>query len=523
MNLTTSTNTHIKRFKQLNSSKKSEDNTKLLSEKFSSELSTILELMTHIDNIESKEKKIILGELGTFMQIKEFYKGHFFRKIYETNNDFIMLLKGKIMEFEVKYINISMSFQEFILFVTNLFLLDEKFLYWDCIEKNCEAFPFNIFKYFINNWFDGIKIPKEKKNNNKKWIREINVIEICKELNMKNFDFGEELKKLKKKIAKSYWKKFDTNNKKLTEEEYSNLIKSFFEIYNSNINIENKEKSLSKEVKYKVCLPYFFKKRIIKPISFIGDLNRPIQMKNYSSFVCLNDCFAIYINKLKISPKRLLYKYIYNNKVNYIAENLFKKHFLFENISVDYLNTFGRYMSIININKNEILFKQGEPHKGIYIIIKGNVQLDTYRSYKDLMYVNFLLMHSLDYCSNFISNMKKKEIEFNKKNKTYLNGYYDYNSDLNNIMKNQIFKEKSIIKNNIIFFIYKKHDIIGLGEIYDYKKKINIFTAKSISDNTEIIFIPNEVFQALLSCESIYNKCGIITEEKKGVFNKCIN
>ena len=522
MNLTTSTNTHIKRLKQLVLGKKTEDNSRLLSEKFSSELSSISELISHIDNTESIGKRTILGELGTFLQIKEYNKCHFFRKIYEINNDFIMLLRGKIMEFEIKYVNISMSFQEFILFVIKLYLLNEKFLYWDCIEKNCEAFPFNIFKYFINNWLGGIKMPEEEKNGGKKWIKDINVIEICKELNMKNFDFEEEFKKLKNKINKSYWKTFDANGKKLTEEEYSNLIKSFFEIYNSNIDIENKDKSLIKDVKYKVCLPYFFMKRIIKPISFIGDLNRPIQLKNYSSLVCLNDCFVIYINKLKISPTRLLYKYIYNNKVNYIAENLFQKHFLFKNISVDYLNTFAKYMTILNMNKNEIIFKQGEPHKGVYIVINGNVQLETYQSYKDLIYVNFLLMHSLDYCPNFISNMKKKEMEM-KKNKSYLNGYYDYNSELNNLMKNQIFKEKAIIKDNIIFCIYKKNDIIGLGEFYDYKNKINIFTAKAINNDTEIIFIPNEVFQALLSCELIYNQCGIITEENKGVFNRCID
>ena len=521
MNLTTSANAHIKRFKQLVLGKKTEDNSRLLSEKFSSELSTISELISHIDNTDTIGKKTILSELGTFMQIKEFNKGHFFRKIYETNNDFMMLLRGKIMEFEIKYINISMSFQEFILFVIKLYLLNEKFIYWDCIEKNCEAFPFNIFKYFIDNWSDGIKMPEEEKNSGKKWIKDINVIEICKELNMKNFDFEEELKKIKNKINKSYWKNFDANNKKLTEAEYSNLIKSFFEIYNSNIDIENKEKSI-KDVKYKVCLPYFFMKRIIKPISYIGDLNRPIQLKNYSSLVCLNDCFIIYINKLKINPTRLLYKYIYNNKVNYIAENLFKKHFLFKNINVDYLNTFGKYMTVINMNKNEILFKQGEPHKGVYIVINGSVQLDTYQSYKDLIYVNFLLMHSLDYCPNFISNMKKKEMEM-KKNKSYLNGYYDYNSDLNNLMKNPIFKEKAIIKDNIIFYIYKKNDIIGLGEFYDYKNKINIFTAKAISNDTEIIFIPNEVFQALLSCDLIYNQCGIITVENKSIFNRCID
>ena len=85
------------------------------------------------------------------MQIREFNKGHFLRKIYESNNDFIMLLKGKIMEFEIKYLNKIMTFPEYILFVIKLFLLKENFIYYDCIEKNKDTFPFNLFKYFIYN------------------------------------------------------------------------------------------------------------------------------------------------------------------------------------------------------------------------------------------------------------------------------------------------------------------------------------------------------------------------------------
>ena len=533
MKLPSHTKQHIKRFRQLIIGKlnsDSENNSKLLSDKFSSELSSIPELDMHIDNSDSKEKKTILGELGTFMQIREFNKGHFLRKIYESNNDFIMLLKGKIMEFEIKYVNKIMTFPEYILFVIKLFLLKENFIYYDCIEKNKDTFPFNLFKYFIDNSTASLEIPEEEKNNNDlNWIKEINIIEICNELNIKNFDFSEEYEKLKNFLQNSSWNNYDPANQKFTSEEYNDMVEAFFDIYNSYLNIENYNKNSNEEVKYKVCLPYFVKKGIIGPISFIGDLNRPIQLKNYSAFVCLNDCFTIYINKYKISPTRPLFKYIYNDKKNYIAENLFSKHYLFEQISVDYLNKFSKYMKIIKLQKDEILFEQDEPHKGVYIVLEGSLQFETCQSYKELIYLNFLLMHSLDYIPNFISNKKNEEInsDFSKNRKNnkifYLNGYYDYNSNLNNLMKNQIFQENSLIKENIIFSAYKKNDIIGLGETYDYKYKINIFTTKALNDDTELIFIPNEIFQALLSTESIYNKCGSVTEEKTKIMKGCID
>ena len=531
MKLTGHIKQHIKRLRQLIVGKKSESNSKLLSDKFSSELSTIPELDIYIDNKVPIEKKIIFGELGTFIQIKEFNKGHFFRRIYETNADFIMLLRGKIMEFEIKYVYKSISFKEYILFVIKLFLLKEKFLYYDCIEKNKEAFPFNIFKYFITNNPASLEIPEEEKNHNdKKWIKDINIIEICKELNVKNFEFNAEYEKLKNQIHKLNWKNFDTTNIQLNEEEYEYIFETFFNIYNLHLNLdnENNNKNNNEEVKYKVCLPFFYKKRIINPVSYIGDLNRPIQMKNYSSFVCLNDCFIIYADKSKLSPIRPIYKYIYNNKKNYIAENLFTKHFLFENIDVDYLSKFGKYMHLIKLNKDEILFKQGDPHRGVYIIMNGNIQLESYQSYTDLIDINFLLLHSLDYCPNFISKNKINELEPNftnkeKKNKNYLSGYYDYNSKLNDITKIPTFQANSKIKENIIFSLYTKNDIIGLGETFDYKYKISIFTAKSLNNDTELIFIPNEIFQALLSIESIYNKLGLATEEKTKILNDCID
>ena len=527
MNSKIPVNLHIKNLKQLIAGKKTDDNSKLLSEQFSSELSSIQDLMTYVDNDDPKERKIIMGELGTFMKIKEFEKGHFFKNIYSINHDFIMLLKGKIMEYEIKYIKMTMTFKEYILYLTNLYLLNEKEIYWDCLERNCDAFPFNIFKYYIEHWLEGIKRKEEIKKENKSWVKDINVLEICKELNMKGFEFMDEVKKIKNDIKNSFWFNFDTKNKRLTEEDYSEMINSFFDLYNFNLDKIVNTKEQKKEEIYKVCLPYYYQKRILNPISFIGDLNRPIRIRSYSSLICLSDCFVVFIDKTKINPRRSLFKYIYNNKLNYISENLFKKHHLFKNISVDYLNQFGKHMQIINLKKDQILFKQDEPHQGAYIIMKGSLQLETFQSYRDLMFVDFLLMHSLDYCPDYFSKKKKKELENNyekaKNNKNYLNGYYDYNSDLNILMKNPLFKEKSKIKNNIIFCIYKKNDILGLGEIFDYKNKINIFTAKSLSNDTEVIFIPKEIFQGLLTIESFYNTCGNFTEEKTNLLGKCID
>ena len=114
-------NQHIKNLRLLILGKKGDENSRLLSEKFSSELCLIQDLVDHIDNDEKLEIKRILTDLGTFTQIKDFSKGHFFRNLFGTNNDFIMLLKGKILEFGIKYVSTTMSFKEYLLYLANIY------------------------------------------------------------------------------------------------------------------------------------------------------------------------------------------------------------------------------------------------------------------------------------------------------------------------------------------------------------------------------------------------------------------
>ena len=87
-----------------------------------------------------------------------------------------------------------------------------------------------------------------------------------------------------------------------------------------------------------------------------------------------------------------------------------------------------------NFSSFFILFKQDEPHKGIYIITKGLFQIKSIKSYNELNNLNFILLHSLDNFPQYITNIKNEHIDNNvnfSNKKNYLKGYYDYNSDIN--------------------------------------------------------------------------------------------
>lgn len=499
--------------------------TLLLTEKLSSEISLIPELVKYIKSDNLKETKTLLSEFATFMQIKEYSKCHIFQKILSDNpnHNFIMILKGNVIELGIKYIKKNLTFKEYFLYLTKLFLLKEESLFLDCMKKNIDSFPFNTFQSFIENWHNKFYKEEEKNVNDKNFLKDIDIIKIGKEINMKDFIFIDELKKIKKMIYNSKWKQLKKNTESLNDnEEQEEIINAFYDLYNyknKNDNIKDINSSSLKEPKYNVYLPFFFKKKIKTPVSFIGDLNYPFQTKNYSCFFSLEDCFIIYIDKSKINHTQFLFKYSHKERLNYISDNILTKHNIFKYINLDYLTKFGKYFEIIKLNKDDILFYQGELNRGVYIITKGSVKIITSQSYKNLIDLNFLLLHNMDYCSQYITDIKKKEIN----SKIYLNGYYDYKSELNNLMKNPIFVQKSKEKEEIKFSTYINKDIIGLGEIFNYKNNINLFSAKASCDNTELAFIPREIFQALLSNGTINKKCGHITEGKTKILRENIN
>ena len=501
---------------------------KLLADKFCAVLEEIPELISFINEKDKNISKIILEDLSQGMEIKEYNSGNFIKKVLGKIDDFYMILSGKILEYGIKYIRTNMTFKEYILFLTRLYLLKEEHLYKDCIEKNKENFPVNTFYNYKKN---NCKIENEKNNlvNNKD--NDINIISLCNDINTINFNYKEELKKIKNNIKKSEWRK-QKHKLKNENTNYDIMINSFFELYNHNINVN--AKIFPNETKYSVLIPLFIKKRILEPISFIGDLNKPQKLKNYIGYICLNQCFVVYLDKKSLNQNRLIYKLSNQTKCDIIMEKLFKSHYIFKNMNIEFLiNNFAKYLEMITMKKNDILFRQNEPNKGIYIITKGSFELKTKRTYNELNDLNFIILHSLDSYPQYVNNIKNDHINNNKsysfdkseqkKVKNYLFGYYNYNSNKNTIMKSPLFSEKAKEKKDIIFYVYKVNDILGLGEVYDSKTKINLFTATCISDEAELFFCPNEILNGIIADDNILNKFGAIIEEKTNTFVRCIS
>lgn len=441
------------------------ERTKTLAGKISSLLIQLPELVKYIDEKNPELNKDIFYDLGRYIDYHRFTKGKIIQHIAQGDNYFYMIVTGKVAKIGIKYKKSNMCFKEYILHLTKLQLLDEYFLMGDCIEKNKEIFPFKLEK---------------------------NMIKLFQQI--QNFDFDKELKKIIKKIQGSKWAKEHED------------INDFLELINPEF-LYGKEYFLSKDMKFPILIPHYIKKEILGPNSFIGYLFKSKGIKELSTYICINNSDVLYIDKSVFPPGCRLIN-IFEQKFNYsLINNIFKKYIIFENISISFLTKhYSNYFRLVHVKKGEKLITQGTPHEGIYFVNKGRFQLRTFKSYYELQELIFSLRDSLDTFTNYISFIKKREFDdLNNKG----------NSQKNiEMYKHPLFVIKSSEKKDIIFATYHAPKIIGLNEFYDIKTGINHFSLYCQSEDAEIYFLPIELFNNLLSIDTVYKIIAHMVEER---------
>ena len=438
---------------------------KVISEKISNILKKIPYLENYINEKDPQLKNDIFYDLGRYINYHKFQKGNIIQHICEGDNFFYLILSGEIAKIGIKYKKITTTFKEYILHISKLQLLEEFFLLSDSIEKNQDIFP----------------IKPEK-----------SMIKIFQKI--QSFDYKNELIKIKKQINESKWRKQPYN------------IDDFLELVNPSF-LNGKLSFLSKEMKFPVLLPYYIKDEVLSSDTFIGNLLRSKGIKEFSSYICINNADVLYIDKSTIAPGCKLMN-IYDKKLNYsVIDNIIKKNIIFKNTNTDLIAYYSKYFRLIPVKKDQNLITQGRPHEGIFFINKGVFQLKTFKNYYELQELIFSLRDSLDFFTNYISFIKKREED-------------DLNSEGNNkqnkllLYKNPLFLIKSSEKKDITFLTYHAPQIIGLNEFYDNKTGVYHFSLNCISDDAEVYFLPNELVSILLSNDSIYNSIACLVEER---------
>ena len=268
------------------------ERSKALSEKIAQILETIPELESFLDEKDIFLRNKLLVEIGRYIKFSKFEKGWTIKHSGEGDKLFFMVFYGRILKLNIVYKTLYASLKEYILYLAKLLIINEKYLYTDCIKKNQKIFKIS---------------------------ETVDIIEYGK--NIKAFDFDEEIgkiKKLKDEIFLTH----------ISEEEKAKInISELLSLYNP--KIEDRNHFLDVEQKFCVNLPFFYIDTILDPISFIGDLNKSHGIKTYSTYICLNNCDIFYIDKTEIND-RVIFSNINNNKSEIITNNLFKKHYIFK-------------------------------------------------------------------------------------------------------------------------------------------------------------------------------------------------
>ena len=446
--------------------------TRVFSEKIAQYLEIMPELVEYLNEDNSNLKHKFFVEIGRYIKYQKYQKGSIIQHACEGDKIFYMVFTGKILKLNIKYKNIYMSLKEYILFLAKLYVLNENFLYNDCIKKNQVVFP-------IKENIDIIKFGTK----------------------IKLFDFKEELKNIIKMKEEILMNNHYDNCKKINKINVNDILL----LYNPNVQNE-KNYFLNEEMKFLVNLPFFYIDKIIEPISFLGNLNKNRGIKIFSSFICLNNCDIFYLDKSNIKPgDDELYNLINRKKSEKITNILFKNHFLFKDTELSFLSkNYSKYFEIMNISKGNFIIQQGNAYDGVFFVIKGSLELKSLRSYNELT--------DLNYC--ILSNIDLKKINQEKADK--LNDKRKANI-INKLIHNPLFIRKSNQKQEIIFGAFSENEIIGLSDLYDKKNGIYNFSVQCLSKEAELFFVPKEIFSSLMTNQDISDKIKSLIDEKNKI------
>ena len=426
-------NQSLKKLKELTTW--SEEKSSSLSETIATCLKKLPELRQYINENDKEKESKIFFEIGKYLKYSRYRKGKFIKHSYDADNFFYMIFSGSIAKIDIKYIRTYLTFKEYLSHLIKLKLLGEDYIYKKCLKKNKKIFPFD----------ENIDVTTTKN------------------INMEHYD--ELVKKIKEEINNSPWNQ-DTNE--------INKVSDFIELYNP-ILTKNNLSFIGKESKYPTFLPMYFSDKILKPISFIGQLNQPKGIKSLSTYVCLSSSCVFYINKTQIDKKNNLYTLFQRKVSEDIINNLFEGHFLFQDTDLNFLSkNYSKYFFIRNFNKGQQIISQNTPNEGIYFINKGVFQLKSRRTYHELNELKYKVMQALD--NENKNNLPDIE---NSSNKNKENIYEGVNPmQIENLMRER----------DINFYLIKSSDVIGFEGIYDMQTGLNNFSVVCISDEGETYF-----------------------------------
>ena len=383
-------------------------------------------------DVEKDELNLLLRKISIYIKGEKFQSGKMVFRFGDKGTKFYLILKGSVSVMILKEKKIKLTFYEYIVHLVKLYAIGEVELMIKIVKANKNIYDIKESEIieFVNRYNQKIELELDPNNNYLLKFDEIDIKNITETLNDIYFQ-----------IEQVY------NN----SNEYINIIFPF------NINEKNFQNFNQKQL---IIYSYF---EITKsyPGEFFGEFALEKQgVKRTATILCSEDCLF-----------GTLSKDAYNNSLKEIQTNerrynikVLMSFQIFNNLSWGiFLNNFFNYFKIIHVCKNDIVIEKNTPIKNIYFIRKGEFEISSDLTNKE---IDDYILH-LKYGNHY----KEKKIN----NKIYENDK----------------------KRNLRIYNLKDKDVIGLYDIIDLDEINSIVNIKCISDDGVLYSIEKEIFEEI--------------------------
>lgn len=419
-------------------------------------LQTITDLMKFINMEESPESsKKLLIELTWFLFYKYYRKNKILKKPGENNEFFYILLGGKILRLNIVFERISLTLEEYLLYLFKMKLTHE-----NEILRKCRL---------LNSFYADIDGE--------------NLYKFC--LDSPQYNFEELKEKAKKEIISLGFQIENFNDDRKT---IINSIDNYLKIATIKKNIKSINDGIHASPKFYIAR--YEKAGYIMKGQLIGNLIKE-KYNDDSEYICIENCDIVQLNKNSSKLEKLFNLIIKKKRksLSKLKNNLLIFNLLNENF---FYNEVIPHFEYKQYHQGEKIFIQGSIYRGVYLVTDGEV--------------NVYLNSSINEIGNYILNITNSLIHF----KEYVSNLnkMSYSKESNESVKPKIMKDKKNLDREKVDSLNKnkkfevlnisKYSIFGTNELYDNNTGLYYFSAECSSKEAIIYFLPHKYFYSIL-------------------------
>lgn len=478
-------------------------------------LKSLKPLMTFMkEKFENNES--ILEKLSTIMTHQKYTKSDMIVEYGQKWNNIYLILNGNVTIMTPTFHEYYMNEEEYIIYLLKLRKNNQKELLNHCIKYNTNSFS------FTNESLSDFIFNSQKKKLKKGIIlKNKNISNAAKDV-IKHLKLNEEIN--------------DKQMKNITPEKYISLSEIDNEIVKNTKKIKSNDMDtflLNYESERRLIkLPSFEKIYTLKEGEIFCENNMEyVNNRVNETVIALSDCDLVKINRVN-------YQDITKESLDKVRNEFLKlilSYKIFSNISyVTFSRKYYHYFKHLKMNKNQILFEEGNICDNIFFISKGEYELYIDKNIKEVNHIILKLKDIIDDLKKYIlierekiivSNIYKKDVYLKLKNnlKQFFNKFeneinldevvYNIRNELNKIeliLDEQVDKIYSS-KQRIKLGIFKNRQIIGLNDIVNRDEgNICLVNCKCDSFEGDLYYVPYNKFLPIYEKE---DKVKLYTKE----------